>query len=206
MPWSPDPVPSWACVVTFLSWEVLCPHEWLCRFLRSVCPAASLGRGRWESSVALFPLCLHPANGLFCCVLSFPRVPAPSLSLERRTGSLFACPEAAMPETSWGRRGVSPGGGCHASRGCLWSSVPKHPVCTLTAAGILTWRQLSSDLPDLGQRHGGWGCHSPSARRRPLACWSLAVDSVAGSSSRLRCWLGLHPGPALSLLAAFYRL
>lgn len=36
----------------------------------------------------------------------------------------------------------------------------------------------------------------------PWACWLLAVDGIAGSSSFPRHWLGLHPGSAHSLLPA----
>lgn len=102
-----------------------------------------------DSWVAFSSLCLTTSDGLFCCVLNFPRIPAPSLSLEVSTCSHFAWfAEAAKPEMS--QKQVREKEERHlevvvmAACGHLWSSVSKHPVCAPRAAGTLTGRQLFS--------------------------------------------------------------
>ena len=72
--------------------------------------------------------------------LELSRVLTPALSGELHQKFFFFGPGVLTPQASWG----SPGGGCHAPCDPLWSAVPKHPVCTLSAAGTPAWNQLLS--------------------------------------------------------------
>ena len=140
------PPPPAHLVTCCSSWKVLCSHKWTCGFLtiwQNASLATSWGRGSCCKSCGLASSLSQPLRWF---LLNFPRIlaPAPSGELHQKSFFVCFCPVVLTPQASWGRRGGSPGVGGHAPCDPLWSSVPKHPVCTLSAAGAPAWNQLLS--------------------------------------------------------------